>query len=183
MTAVIIGDEVTITGNIISTGKVQVEGSVQGYIFCSNLNICGHGRVSGIVVAENVTVHGRISGSINALSVSLEAGCHAEADICYRALKLDHSGYFEGQSRHSENPFTQAMVHLETFRQDNPPAKLSEQAVKSAQVLVPALPPIADINRHRLERPATATSGQRVRSTGIVALTDHFSTQRSALSG
>ena len=116
MAATIIGEDVTIVGNIISDGKVQIEGEVQGYIFCSNLRICDGGRVAGGIVAENVTVHGRISGSINALSVTLESTSRADADISYQMLKLEHGGYFEGQSRPSENPLSQATTHLDTFR-------------------------------------------------------------------
>jgi cytoskeletal protein CcmA (bactofilin family) len=116
MGATIIGEDVTIVGNIISNGKVQIEGKVQGYIFCSNLRICDGGRIAGGIVAETVTVHGRISGSIDALSVTLESNCHVEGDISYKMLKLEHGGYFEGQARRSENPLSQTMTHLDTFR-------------------------------------------------------------------
>jgi cytoskeletal protein CcmA (bactofilin family) len=116
MAASIIDEDVTIAGHIISNGKVQIEGKVQGYIFCSNLRICDGGWVAGGIVAEKVTVHGRISGSINALSVTLGSTSHTEADINYQMLKIEHGGYFEGQSRPSENPLSQAMAHLDTFR-------------------------------------------------------------------
>ena len=116
MAATIIDEDVTIVGYIVSNGKVQIEGKVQGYIFCSNLRICESGRVTGGIVAENVTVHGHISGSINALSVTPGTSSHAEADISYQMLKIEHGGYFEGQSRPSENPLSQAMTHLDAFR-------------------------------------------------------------------
>ncbi len=116
MAATIIDEDVAIVGYIISNGKVQIEGKVQGYIFCSNLRICDGGQVAGGIVAEKVTVHGRISGSINALSVTLESTSHTEADISCKMLKIEHGGYFEGQLRPSENPLSQAMTHLDTFR-------------------------------------------------------------------
>ena len=116
MAATIIDEDVTIVGYIVSNGKVQIEGKVQGHIFCSNLRICNGGQVTGGIVAENVTVHGRISGSINALNVTLESTSHTEADISYQMLKIEHGGYFEGQSQPSENPLSKAMTHLDTFR-------------------------------------------------------------------
>ena len=116
MAATIIDEDVAIVGYIISNGKVQIDGKVQGYIFCSNLRICDGGQVTGGIVAEKVTVHGRISGSINALSVTLGSTSHTEADINYQMLKIEHGGYFEGQLRPSENPLSQAMTHLDTFR-------------------------------------------------------------------
>ena len=116
MAATIIGEDVTIAGYIISNGQVQIEGKVQGYIFCSNLRICEGAQVTGGIVAEKVTVHGRISGSINALSVTLGSSSHTEADINYQMLKIEHGGYFEGQSQPSENPLSKAMTYLDTFR-------------------------------------------------------------------
>lgn len=121
MAAIIVGDEVTIVGNIISNGKVQVEGDVQGYVFCTNIRVCDGGRVSGGIVAEKVTVHGEVTGPINALSVTLEPGAHAQGDICHRDLKLDHESYFEGRSQRSENPLVQALTDLEKLKQAPPP--------------------------------------------------------------
>ena len=117
MSAVVIGEEVTITGNIITSGQIQVEGSVQGYIFGSEVIVCKGGHVTGGIVAEKVAVYGQVSGSINALSVILEPGSRTEADICHRELTLELDSYFEGKSRHSDNPLSRTSLRLETFRQ------------------------------------------------------------------
>lgn len=113
----IIGEDLTVTGNIISKGEVQVDGDVQGDVFCSTLTVGDRGRISGGIVAEEVTIHGRISGSINALQVTLETNSHVEGDICHQALKLEHGAFFEGQSRRSDDPLSQAASSVETFRQ------------------------------------------------------------------
>ena len=118
----IIGEDLTVTGNIISKGEVQVEGDIQGDVFCANLTIGDHGRVTGAIVAEEVTVHGRITGTINALSVTLESNSHVEGDICHQALKLEHGGYFEGKSQRSDDPLSQAAASVDTFRQSTLPA-------------------------------------------------------------
>ena len=118
----IIGEDLTITGNIISKGEVQVEGDVQGDVFCASLTIGDHGRITGSIVAEEVIVHGRISGPINALTVTLEASSHVECDICHQALKLEHGGFFEGRSRRSDDPLSQAASSVDTLRQTITPA-------------------------------------------------------------
>lgn len=112
----IIGEDLTITGNIISKGEVQVDGDVQGDVFCATLVVGDRGRVAGAIVAEEATIHGRITGSINALQVTLESNSHIEGDICHQALKLEHGAYFEGQSRRSDDPLSQA-DSIDTFRQ------------------------------------------------------------------
>ena len=116
MAASIIGEDLTVTGNLISKGEVQVEGDVQGDVFCATLIVGDRGRVTGGIVAEEVTIHGRISGTINALNVTLESNCHIEGDICHQTLKLEHGGFFEGQSRRSDDPLSQAASNLDTFR-------------------------------------------------------------------
>ena len=116
MAASIIGEDLTVTGNLISKGEVQVEGDVQGDLFCATLIVGDRGRVTGGIVAEEVTIHGRISGTINALNVTLESNCHIEGDICHQTLKLEHGGFFEGQSRRSDDPLSQAASNLDTFR-------------------------------------------------------------------
>lgn len=113
----IIGEDLTVTGNIISKGEVQVEGDVQGDVYCATLIVGDRGRVAGAIVAEEVTIHGRINGSINALQVTLESNSHIEGDICHQALKLEHGAFFEGQSRRSDDPLSQATGQLDTLRQ------------------------------------------------------------------
>lgn len=113
----ILGEDLTVTGNIISKGEVQVDGDVQGDVFCSTLIVGDRGRVAGAIVAEEATIHGRITGSINAMEVTLETNSHVEGDICHQMLKLEHGAFFEGQSRRSDDPLSQATSGLETFRQ------------------------------------------------------------------
>ena len=117
MATSIIGEDLTVTGNIISKGEVQVDGDVQGDVFCATLTVGDRGRVTGGIVAEEVTIHGRIAGSINALQVTLESNSHIEGDICHQALKLEHGAFFEGQSRRSDDPLSQAASNVDTFRQ------------------------------------------------------------------
>jgi len=128
----IIGEDLTVTGNIISKGEVQVEGDVQGDVYCATLIVGDRGRVAGAIVAEAVTIHGRINGSINALEVTLESNSHMEGDICHQALKLEHGAFFEGQSRRSDDPLSQANGQLETFRQAS--ASASSLKLRAAKI-------------------------------------------------
>lgn len=153
MTAIVIGDEVTIVGNIISNGNVQVQGNVQGHVFCTNINICDGGQVAGGIVAENVTVYGRVSGPINAMHVSLESGSQAESDICHRSLRLADESSFEGRSRHSENPLLEALSDIEQARRPSSPPPPAP-APKSQ---LPQLPPV-----HPRRRPRGAASARRL---------------------
>lgn len=131
----IIGEDLTVTGNIISKGEVQIEGELQGDVFCSLLTIGEKGRISGSIVAEEVIVYGRVNGSIHAVRVTLESTCHVEGDICHKMLKLEHGGYFDGGSRRADDPIAVAANNEDSLTQAIPssparprPVNLTEAA-------------------------------------------------------
>lgn len=100
----IIGEDLAVTGNIVSKGEVQVEGEVQGDIHCASLVIGDKARVSGGVVADDVVVRGNVSGSIRGIRVTLQASSHVEGDIFHESLAIEQGAFFEGKSRRAEEP-------------------------------------------------------------------------------
>jgi cytoskeletal protein CcmA (bactofilin family) len=100
----IIGADLTVTGNVTSKGAIQVEGEIQGDVYCATLVIGTQGRITGGVTAEEVNVHGRVVGSIRAINATLQSTAHVEGDIHHQSLKLEHGGFFEGKSMRSDEP-------------------------------------------------------------------------------
>lgn len=103
----IIGEDLTVTGNIISKGEVQIEGEVQGDIHCSSLVVGEKAAVTGGLVAEDVVVRGRVSGSIRAARVTLQSSSHVEGDIYHQSLAIEQGAFFEGKSRRSDDTTAQ----------------------------------------------------------------------------
>jgi cytoskeletal protein CcmA (bactofilin family) len=99
----IIGEDLTVTGNIVSKGEVQIEGEIQGDIHCSSLVIGDKAQVTGGVVADDVVVRGRIVGSIRGLRVTLQASSHVEGDIYHQSLAIEQGAFFEGKSRRADD--------------------------------------------------------------------------------
>ena len=66
----IIGEDLTITGNVTSKGEIQVDGEIQGDIHCSSLLLGDKSQVRGGVVAEDIVVRGHLVGSIKGLRPS-----------------------------------------------------------------------------------------------------------------
>jgi cytoskeletal protein CcmA (bactofilin family) len=106
----IIGEDLTIRGNVTSKGEVQLDGEIEGEIRCGSLLLGDKGQVMGGVAAEDVVVRGRIIGSIRGLRVTLQAQCHVEGDIFHQGLTIEQGAYFEGKSRHSDNPLEETKV-------------------------------------------------------------------------
>jgi cytoskeletal protein CcmA (bactofilin family) len=100
----IIGEDLTIRGNVISKGEIQVDGEIEGDIRCGSLLLGDKAQVRGGVTAEDVVVRGRIIGSIRGLRVTLQGQCHVEGDIFHQGLAIEQGAYFEGKSRRSNNP-------------------------------------------------------------------------------
>jgi cytoskeletal protein CcmA (bactofilin family) len=135
----IIGEDLTITGNVTSKGEVQVDGEIQGDIHCSSLLLGDKSQVRGGVVAEDIVVRGHLVGSIKGLRITLQAPSHVEGDIFHQSLAIEQGAYFEGKSRRSDNPLAETKA-LST----NGSASLeSRSAESSPSVSSASLPPVA----------------------------------------
>jgi cytoskeletal protein CcmA (bactofilin family) len=104
----VIGEDLTVEGNIISKGEVQLEGEVKGNIHCTSLVIGDKALVEGGVVADDVIVRGRVVGSLRGHRVTLQSSSHVEGDIFHQSLAIEQGAFFEGKSRRSDDPISDA---------------------------------------------------------------------------
>jgi len=100
----IIGEDLTISGNVTSKGEIQVDGEIQGDVHCGSLLLGDKSKVEGSVIAEDVVVRGKVLGSIRGLRVTLQSQSHVEGDIFHQSLAIEQGAYFEGKSRRSDDP-------------------------------------------------------------------------------
>lgn len=125
----IIGADLTIKGNIVSKGEVQVEGEVQGDVNCNCLVVGEKAIVTGGVVAEDVIVRGRVEGTIRAQRVTLQASSHVTGDIHHSTLSMEQGAYFDGKSRRSDTSATTAKSSAAP-KASSPPPKTSSPPPK-----------------------------------------------------
>ena len=102
----IIGEELTITGNVASTGELHVNGRIQGNVHCLALVLGENAQLEGNVVAEDVMLRGRHIGSVRALRVMLQSQAHVEGDLFHKSLAIEQGAHFEGESHPSEDPLS-----------------------------------------------------------------------------
>jgi len=100
----IISEDLTVHGDLVAGGDIQVDGTVHGDVRSQSLTIGEHATVTGAVVAEDVVVRGRVLGSIRGRRVQLAASCHVEGDILHESLAIETGAFFEGSCRHSDDP-------------------------------------------------------------------------------
>ena len=72
-------EDLTITGNVTSKGKLHLDGRIQGDVHCTVLVLGENAQLEGRMIAEEVKVCGRLIGSVHALRVTLQSTSHVEA--------------------------------------------------------------------------------------------------------
>lgn len=121
----VIGEDLTVTGNVISKGEVQVDGEVQGDVHCSSLVVGEKATITGGILAEDVIVRGRVLGSVRAQRVTLQSTSHVEGDIHHQSLAIEQGAFFEGKSRRADDP---TALSLDTGAAKPPPASAGNKS-------------------------------------------------------
>ncbi len=100
----VISSDVTMNGDLISSGDVEVKGNYEGDIECRNLFIEFGSEVKGTVKAERIIIKGQITGSVNGVRVVLGSTAKVYGDLNSTSLFVDEEALFEGSSQRVENP-------------------------------------------------------------------------------
>ncbi len=103
----VLASDITVVGNIKSSGDIQIEGSIEGDVR-SHLVIVGEAAtVRGEVVAEEVVVHGRVVGRLRGVKVRLTATARVEGDIVHKTIAIENGAHFEGSVQRQDDPLAQ----------------------------------------------------------------------------
>lgn len=95
----IISADLTIEGNLISHGDVQIDGTVDGNIRSRTLTLGEHAQVKGAVEAETVRICGTIEGEVRAKSVVLTKTARVTGDVVHESLAVEAGAYIDGHCR------------------------------------------------------------------------------------
>ena len=109
----IFSTDLVVTGNLVATGDMQIDGKVEGDIRSGSLTIGEKAYIQGEIVADEVVIRGKVLGSIRARRVQLASTCHVEGNILHEALAVEAGAFFEGHCRHSADPMSEQMMPSE----------------------------------------------------------------------
>lgn len=145
----IVSADLTITGNLVSEGEVQVDGAVNGDIKTTTLLIGETAHIRGEVHAERVRVHGRVDGQITAQSVTLAKTAHVSGDVIHEDLSIEKGAFLEGHcmrmSETKKESGTTTVPKVELGKDLNRPPVPQKPAVhdrdKPTTVVKPDTPP------------------------------------------
>lgn len=99
----VIGPDIVITGNLVSKGEVQVDGTIDGDIHGSHIVVGESANVTGGIVAEEIVIRGHVSGTVRGKRVMLQASSQVDGDIYHTALSIEQGAMFEGKSRRTKD--------------------------------------------------------------------------------
>ena len=104
--ASILSSDLHITGNLKTTGDIQVEGTVEGDIRAHLLTVGESATIKGEVIADDVVVNGRIVGRVRGLKVRLTATARVEGDIIHKTIAIESGAHFEGSVQRQDDPLS-----------------------------------------------------------------------------
>lgn len=96
--------DLLITGNLKTTGDIQVEGQVEGDIHAHLLTVGETAVIKGEIVADDVVVNGRIVGRVRGLKVRLTSTARVEGDIIHKTIAIESGAHFEGSVQRQDDP-------------------------------------------------------------------------------
>ncbi len=104
--ASVLSADLTIVGNIKTTGDINIEGTVEGDIRAHLLTVGEGATVKGECIADDVVVNGRVVGKVRGLKVRLTSSARVEGDIIHKTIAIESGAHFEGSVQRQEDPLS-----------------------------------------------------------------------------
>jgi cytoskeletal protein CcmA (bactofilin family) len=102
--ASVLSSDLKITGNVKTSGDIQVEGVVDGDIRAHMLTVGESATIKGEIVADDIVINGRVVGRVRGLKVRLTSTARVEGDIIHKTIAIESGAHFEGSVQRQEDP-------------------------------------------------------------------------------
>jgi cytoskeletal protein CcmA (bactofilin family) len=93
----VLGADLRITGEVVSTGSVEVLGEIEGNITAHGLIIGQEGRVKGSIKADTVEVKGKLDGKVSCDSFTLRSTAAVKADVTTSGIVIESGAAMDGR--------------------------------------------------------------------------------------
>ena len=102
--ASVLSSDLIITGNVRTSGDIQVEGTIEGDIYAHLLTVGETATIRGELVADDIVVNGHVIGRVRGLKVRLTSSAKVEGDIIHKTIAIESGAHFEGSVQRQEDP-------------------------------------------------------------------------------
>ncbi len=93
----LISADLSVTGDLVSPGDLQIDGFVEGNIRCQSLTIGASASVTGNIMAEDVLIRGVLRGGVEARSVTLGKTAQVTGDILHETIAIEAGAVLDGR--------------------------------------------------------------------------------------
>lgn len=93
--------DLVVTGTIRGTGRLHIDGRVEGDVTVGTLAVGTGGSLSGTAIADQADIAGSVKGLVRAASVAVAAVGSLSGVVQYDRLSVAPGGNFEAQCRPS----------------------------------------------------------------------------------
>ena len=100
----VLSSDLTIKGNLTTSGDIQIEGILEGDIRANLLTVGESATVRGEVIADDVVVNGRVIGCVRGLKVRLTSTARVEGDVIHKTIAIESGAHFEGSVKRNDDP-------------------------------------------------------------------------------
>lgn len=105
----IVSEGLHVSGNMISEGDVQIDGTIEGDVKGRTLTVGVNGSVVGKIIADDVTVNGSVTGEILARAVTIMRSAKVQGDITHDIISIEAGAEFEGRCKRTEGAASQKL--------------------------------------------------------------------------
>ena len=131
----VIGQGTVIEGTIRVSGRVQVDGQIDGSLIAEgHVSVGPTGTILGEVVAAELAVGGRVEGKVNVRdNLHIAPGGITRGEVRYGSLQVDRGGVIDGSTLQGEDTNTLEGTNSTGDSAHAPPPL--PQAVRSVSVV------------------------------------------------
>ena len=136
--ASVLAADLSITGNLKTTGDIVIEGTVDGDIRAHLLTVGETATIRGEIVADDIVINGRVIGRVRGLKVRLTSSAQVEGDIIHKTIAIESGAHFEGSVQRQDDPLqtnrgTAAAAQAAQPAPAQPRPEVSEAVKKAAE--------------------------------------------------
>jgi cytoskeletal protein CcmA (bactofilin family) len=102
--ASVLAADLSVTGNLKTTGDIVIEGTVDGDIRAHLLTVGETATIRGEIVADDIVINGRVIGRVRGLKVRLTSSAQVEGDIIHKTIAIESGAHFEGSVQRQDDP-------------------------------------------------------------------------------
>jgi cytoskeletal protein CcmA (bactofilin family) len=134
-----IGPEVTVTGDVESSGRLHIDGKVVGDIRCASLTQGESGVVHGNITADDARLAGLVDGAVEAGALHLEASARVTGDVLYESVGIAAGAQVEGRFKRRRGA-NDGAVHARAEAEAAKPPRLPRSRAAAPTPPAPAAP-------------------------------------------